>query len=97
MRGIHLFVKYYVNVIYVTLLKIVSLSYVNYHIIGCYKLIKILNFVHHKTMAVLIFFWRRYFFPTARLNGMVYGNEMSTCQLSRLTFSWYNKNISRKS
>ena len=31
------------------------------------------------------------FCPTARLNGMMYGNEMSTCQLSRMKFSCYDK------
>ena len=44
MIGVHLFVKYYVNVIYVTHLKIVSLSYANEYILGCYKLIQILIF-----------------------------------------------------
>ena len=50
-------------------------------LIGCYKLIQTFIFVHHKTMVVLKCFWRRYFCPTARLNGMMYGNEMSTCDL----------------
>ena len=47
-------------------------------------------------MVVLIFFWRRYICPTAMSTDMMYGNEMSTCQLSRMKFSCYNKkNVSR--
>ena len=47
-------------------------------------------------MVVLIFFSGLGIFPTARLNGMMHGNEIFTCQLSRMTFSCYNfKNISR--
>ena len=35
-------------------------------------------------------FWRRYVFPTSRLNGMMYGNEIYTRQLFWMPFSCYN-------
>ena len=74
---------------------IVSLAYVNEYIIGCYKLIKIIFLYIIKIRVVLNFFWRMYLCPTARLNGMMYGNKIYTCQLSRMTCSCSNKKNSR--